>query len=164
MLAETLVQLLDGRSQTVTFAESCTGGLLCAEITAVPGASAVFERGLVVYSDAAKQSELGVAASVFVEHGAVSRACVEAMAVGLSAGGATYGAAISGVAGPSGGSVSKPVGTVWFGWFGPAGVYSGARVLKGDRSAVRQQSVDVCLEALLSLVRREVPAWVHGPG
>jgi nicotinamide-nucleotide amidase len=86
------------------------------------------------------------------------------MAVGLRAGGATYGGAISGVAGPGGGSVAKPVGTVWFGWFGPAGVYTGERQLAGDRSAVRQQSVDVCFEALVSLVRGEVPEWVHGPG
>jgi nicotinamide-nucleotide amidase len=164
MLAETLVHVLARRSETVTFAESCTGGLLCAELTKVPGASAVFDRGLVVYNDAAKRGDLAVPQTVLDAHGAVSLACVRAMAVGLRAGGATYGATVSGIAGPGGGSPQKPVGTVCFGWFGPAGVYSGERHFAGDRDAVRRQTVTACFEALNGLVQGEVPEWVHGPG
>ena len=101
---------------TISFAESCTGGGAAWLLTSVPGISRVFERSFVTYSNQAKRDLLGVPAAVLEAHGAVSPACVEAMAEGVArAAGARLGVSISGIAGPEGGTVDKPVGTIHFG-------------------------------------------------
>lgn len=116
-LAGAVVALLKEKNCQMTTAESCTGGLIAANITQVPGASAVFEAGFVTYSNAMKQAMTQVDPSLFEQHGAVSEAVVTAMAKGaLTASHADYGIAVSGIAGPDGGSEDKPVGTVWLAW------------------------------------------------
>jgi nicotinamide-nucleotide amidase len=112
-----LVSLLAQKKLTVTTAESCTGGLIASRITSVAGSSAVFEAGYVTYSNRIKTRQLGVPEQVLVDHGAVSQPVVEAMLSGaLDVSGADLGIAVSGIAGPGGGSEEKPVGTVWLAW------------------------------------------------
>jgi nicotinamide-nucleotide amidase len=116
-LAQMLGQLLMAQNWRITTAESCTGGLIAGALTDVSGSSSWFEQGVVTYSNRAKQNLLGVPSSVFDEHGAVSEACVMAMASGaLRTSGADIAVSVSGVAGPGGGSAEKPVGTVWLAW------------------------------------------------
>lgn len=116
-LAESLATLLMRRHWTITTAESCTGGMLSASFTEIPGSSAWFEQGAVTYSNRAKELLLDVPEDVFVAHGAVSEACVRAMAAGaLRRSGANVAVSISGIAGPDGATADKPVGTVWIGW------------------------------------------------
>jgi nicotinamide-nucleotide amidase len=135
----------------LALAESCTGGLLAAALTEIPGSSDVLDRGFVTYSDAAKQAMLGVLPSVLESSGAVSRATAEAMAAGaLERSGADLSAAVTGIAGPAGGSAEKPVGLVHF----AAARASGRRLHRerryGDlgRAEIRRRSV---LEALAML-------------
>ncbi len=135
---------LRARGETVVTAESCTGGWIAKVLTDVPGSSAWFGYGLVTYADDAKQRLLGVDAGVLARHGAVSRAVVCAMARGaLALSGADHAVAVSGVAGPDGGSPDKPVGTVWFAWASAAGdpAVSERLVLPGGRDAVRRATV-----------------------
>lgn len=135
-------------------AESCTGGWISKVVTDVPGSSQWFDRGFVTYSNAAKQEMLGVPAKALDRHGAVSEAVVESMAVGaLRHSRANYAVAVSGVAGPDGGTPEKPVGTVWIAW-AEAGAALQCRRLcfDGDREAVRRQTVAVALEGVLKLV------------
>ncbi len=133
-------------------AESCTGGLIAATCTDLAGSSAWFERGFVTYSNAAKSEMLGVDPGLIERHGAVSEAVVRAMAQGaLAHSRAQYAVAVTGVAGPTGGSADKPVGTVWFGWATPAGLHSEVRHFAGDRAAVRSATVQYALEGLLRL-------------
>ncbi|MCW8884621.1 MAG: CinA family nicotinamide mononucleotide deamidase-related protein [Motiliproteus sp.] len=116
-LAQTLVQLLTQQGKTLTTAESCTGGMISSLITAIPGSSAVFESGYVTYANSSKQRMLGVDPQLLIDHGAVSEPVVRAMAEGaLKNSGATYTIAVSGIAGPDGGSDEKPVGLVWLAW------------------------------------------------
>jgi nicotinamide-nucleotide amidase len=111
------VQLLRERGRKLTVAESCTGGQIAALITQVPGASQVFDAGFVTYSNAIKQRVLGVDETVLAQQGAVSEAVVLQMAAGaLRCSGADYAIAVSGIAGPDGGTAEKPVGTVWIAW------------------------------------------------
>ncbi|MBA1201362.1 CinA family protein [Pseudomonas capeferrum] len=136
----------------VSTAESCTGGGIAEAITRVPGSSAWFEAGYVTYSNAQKMRQLGVAETLFSEVGAVSREVVEAMARGARAtSGARFAVAVSGVAGPDGGSTAKPVGTVWLAWADGEQVKSERRWFDGDREAVRRQTVIAALEGLLHL-------------
>lgn len=115
-LAREVVEGARRRGWTVTAAESCTGGLVSAALTDVPGASDVLERSLVTYSNAAKTALLGVPTDVLAAHGAVSAATAEAMAAGArTAADADLAVAVTGIAGPGGGSTDKPVGLVWFG-------------------------------------------------
>ncbi|WP_108445225.1 CinA family protein [Halomonas denitrificans] len=154
-LAERLGEGCRARGITVTAAESCTGGGVASAITEVAGSSAWFETGYVTYANGAKTRLLGVPEALLAEHGAVSREVVEAMVVGACRdSGAALGVAISGVAGPGGGSPDKPVGTVWLAWGGAEGVESACHRFPGDRAAVRAQAVR---EALLGLVRRLTP-------
>ena len=138
-------------------AESCTGGWLAKTLTDVPGSSQWFERGYVTYSNAAKEHDLGVSAGTLAEHGAVSEAAAREMAVGaLRMSGADAAIAITGIAGPDGGSAGKPVGTVWFGIAVrrgslPLDVDARLRHFSGDRESIRRDSVKHALELLLSI-------------
>ena len=135
-------------------AESCTGGGVAAAVTAIAGSSGWFERGFVTYSNAAKESMLGVAAATLAAHGAVSEAVALEMASGaLRHSGAQVALSVTGVAGPGGGTPAKPVGTVCFGWVRADGVQKVlTRVLAGDRAAVRAQSVVHALTELLAIL------------
>lgn len=151
-LARVIGAQLMARSECLALAESCTGGWVAKMVTDIAGSSAWFERGLVTYSNAAKQDLLGVTATILETEGAVSQGCVNAMAEGLIARSqAHWGIAITGIAGPGGGSVDKPVGTVWIGWVRRgASVKSQCYHFQGDREAVRLQSVQAAFEGLLS--------------
>ena len=136
----------------VTTAESCTGGGIAEAITRVPGSSAWFEAGYVTYSNAQKTRQLNVPEPMFAEVGAVSQEVVEAMVRGAqAASGARFAVAVSGVAGPDGGSPAKPVGTVWLAWADGSRVYSERRHFDGDRETVRRQTVIAALDGLLQL-------------
>ena len=149
-LADQLGQLLKASSSTLATAESCTGGGIAEAVTRIAGSSGWFERGWVTYSNKAKAVELGVAPGVIREEGAVSEAVVRLMAEGARArAGVTWAVAVSGVAGPDGGSPDKPVGTVWLAWAGPQGVVVEGCLFPGDRAAVRQQTVEMALSGLI---------------
>ena len=116
-LAQALVNALSEQGKSVTFAESCTGGLMSSLLTRVAGCSEVFSAGFVTYSNSIKSKIIGVSEQTIAQHGAVSEQVVSAMARGaLKQSGADYVVAVSGIAGPGGGSESKPVGTVWLAW------------------------------------------------
>jgi nicotinamide-nucleotide amidase len=152
-LVEALARELKARGLMVATAESCTGGLIAGACTEVSGSSEWFERGFVTYSNAAKSELLAVPAALIEQHGAVSEAVARAMAVGaLAHSSAQLAASVTGVAGPTGGSAEKPVGTVWFGWATPAGVFTEHRRFDGDRAAVRQASVQHALSGLLQRI------------
>ena len=137
-----LAQALMARGWSLTTAESCTGGLVAAACTELSGSSAWFERGFVTYSNAAKTEMLGVPAELIAAHGAVSETVAQAMAAGaLRHSAAQIAVAITGVAGPLGGSVDKPVGTVCFAWAWPGGVFCERVQLSGDRAGIRQAAV-----------------------
>jgi nicotinamide-nucleotide amidase len=138
------------RGVLLATAESCTGGLVAGAITAVAGSSGWFERGFVTYSNDAKVEQLGVPAGTIERYGAVSAETALAMAQGaLSASRAQWALAVTGVAGPSGGTPAKPVGTVCFAWAGPGLADTVQRHLDGDRASVRRTSVRVALGGLL---------------
>lgn len=141
---------LQPRGQWLAVAESCTGGLIAKTLTDVPGSSQWFERGYVVYSNQAKQDLLDVPALTLARDGAVSEATVRALAEGvLARAPAQWSLAVSGIAGPGGGSVDKPVGTVWIAWAGASGVTSREYRFAGDREAVRDQAMEAALQGLL---------------
>jgi len=145
-LATTLVRELNRKKRAVATAESCTGGWIAKALTDVPGSSGCFGYGIVSYSNGAKESILGVKNRTLVEHGAVSEPVVREMAEGaLCLSGADVSVAVSGVAGPDGGSEEKPVGTVWFAWAmrGPGEIASDAELLhfEGNRESIRMQTV-----------------------
>lgn len=147
-----LAQALERRGLLLATAESCTGGLIAAACTERPGSSIWFDRGFVTYSNDAKANMLGVDSRLIEQHGAVSEPVARAMAAGaLARSQAHLSVAVTGVAGPSGGSRDKPVGTVWFAWAGQAGVGSKRHVFAGDRSAVRQATVAQALAIALCL-------------
>ena len=150
-LAERLGSLLLERGEWLAAAESCTGGWLAQSVTAIAGSSAWFDRGFVTYSNAAKVDMLGVPESTLERHGAVSEAVARAMAQGVLAHSrADWSVAITGIAGPSGGSPEKPVGTVCFAWAGKDGGCEAQTChFSGDRAAVREQSVWYALNGLI---------------
>jgi nicotinamide-nucleotide amidase len=138
------------RGTMIATAESCTGGLVAGAITSIAGSSGWFERGFVTYSDRAKEQQLGVASSTIERFGAVSEETAKAMAQGAVRGSAAqWAVAVTGIAGPDGGSPDKPVGTVWFAWAGPDHLQALRRQFDGDRAAVRQASVRVAVEGLI---------------
>lgn len=156
-LAEALGQLLLRRQLQVTTAESCTGGLIAAAITDISGSSGWFEAGYVTYSNAAKTKMLGVPLCLISEKGAVSVEVAEAMAEGArQQSGADWAVAVSGVAGPGGGTPNKPVGMVCFAWSGPLGVSHDIQYFAGERAAVRRQTVCHALQVLISRIEEEV--------
>lgn len=153
VLAKQLGQLLQQQNKQVTTAESCTGGGIAEAITRIAGSSAWFEAGYITYSNQQKTKMLHVAQELLVAHGAVSLPVVEAMAQGAQReSGAYYAVAVSGIAGPGGGSADKPVGMVCFAWVAGTQTYSETQVFAGDRAAVRQQAVQKALLGLISLI------------
>jgi len=141
----------------VTTAESCTGGGIAEAITRIPGSSAWFEAGYVTYSNAQKTRQLGVDQALFQQGGAVSQEVVEAMVRGAqAASGARFAVAVSGVAGPDGGSPEKPVGTVWLAFGVGDEVTAERQHFPGNRDEVRRQTVKAALEGLLRRAAAEI--------
>lgn len=157
-LAARLGRQLNALGAQVTTAESCTGGGIAEAITRIAGSSAWFEAGYVTYSNAQKNLQLAVPAALFERVGAVSREVVEAMALGARHNsGARFAVAVSGIAGPGGGSSEKPVGTVWIAWADGPQLFSQRRQFSGDRQAVRTQTVEAALLGLIRLTAGENP-------
>lgn len=150
-LSTRLGQSLKEKGQYITCAESCTGGWIAKTITDIAGSSAWFERGFVTYSNQAKSAMLGVRASTLERHGAVSAPVVHEMALGaLAAAAADYAVAVSGIAGPDGGTLEKPVGTVWFGFAARRREpFSQLMHFEGGRDDVRRQAVHFAMKTLL---------------
>jgi len=159
-LAETLGNCLLTRGEWLTLAESCTGGGVAQAVTAIAGSSGWFERGFVTYSNAAKIELLAVPETTLERHGAVSEAVARAMAQGaLQHSRADWAVAITGIAGPGGGSTEKPVGTVCFAWARKESACEAQTChFDGDRAAVRAQSVRQALRGLLQ--RLETTSWL----
>ena len=156
-LAEALVDELASLSKAVSTAESCAGGWIAKAITDIPGSSAVFGYGIVSYSNGAKESLLGVQNQTLEDHGSVSEPVVREMAEGsLHLSGADIGVAVSGIAGPDGGSKDKPVGTVWFAW----AVREGGKIttqtcsehFDGDRDLIRELTVVHALQGVMDRI------------
>jgi len=149
-LALQLGHALSTRGQMAATAESCTGGLVGGAITAGAGSSAWFERGFITYSNEAKIEQLGVSSETLAAYGAVSTQTATEMAKGaLKRSRAQWALSVTGIAGPSGGTVEKPVGLVCFGWAGPGGVAAEQRLLPGDRANIRRESVRIALQGLI---------------
>lgn len=149
-----LADLLQKNRWFMATAESCTGGLIAAACTELSGSSAWFERGFVTYSNAAKTELLGVEAALIASEGAVSELVARAMVAGaLRQSQAQVAVAVTGVAGPTGGSALKPVGMVWFGFALPGQLISEVRHFDGDRAAVRQATLQHALQRLVELVK-----------
>ena len=151
----TLGDHLKYHGQTITTAESCTGGWVAKVLTDRPGCSAYVMAGLVTYSNEAKQVILGVDPKVLEEHGAVSELVVRQMVSGaVRATGVDVAVAISGIAGPGGGSDEKPVGTVWFAWGkGPGHIETSVQRFDGDRDQVRRQAVLYALQGVTAFLK-----------
>lgn len=153
-LARRLGDACRRRGVRVATAESCTGGGVAEAITRISGSSEWFERGFVTYTDIAKEEMLGVARATLQAHGAVSEEVASEMAAGaLAHSGAEASVAITGIAGPTGGTPTKPVGLVWFAWTHRGGPVQCRRfVFRGDRDAVRRQSVALALRGIIDLL------------
>ena len=148
-----LADLLLKNGLKLTTAESCTGGLIAAVCTSISGSSDWFERGFVTYSNEAKTEQLGVDAALIAEHGAVSELVARAMAFGaIRHSRAQVSVAVTGIAGPTGGSAAKPVGTVWFGFSVNGFLLSELQQFAGDRAAVREATVQYALQRLVELL------------
>ena len=153
VLAKQVGKMLESHNRKLVTAESCTGGWVAQSITDISGSSAWLDRGFVTYSNEAKQEMLGVSQKTIATYGAVSEECVVEMVQGaLKNSHADSALAVTGIAGPDGGSDDKPVGTVWFGW-----LLTGAQCktfrqqFSGDREAVRRQAVALALRGVLNL-------------
>ena len=165
-LTEQLADVLLQHGWALATAESCTGGMIASRCTDLSGSSHWFERGFVTYSNEAKHEMLGVDSALIAEHGAVSEAVAQAMALGaLRHSRAQVSIAVTGIAGPTGGSAEKPIGTVWFSWATPsdAGPTLGAETawvktevmhFSGDRATVREAATQHALQTLLSLLQQ----------
>lgn len=158
-LAAALGEALRVQDWCLATAESCTGGGIAAAVTDIPGSSAWFDRGFVTYSNEAKQAMLGVQTETLARHGAVSEETAREMALGALANSlAQVAVAVTGVAGPGGGSVEKPVGTVCFGYARRDGASCTRRhVFPGDRAAVRCQTVATALAGLIAIAEGREP-------
>lgn len=151
-----LAQVLMEQKLRIATAESCTGGMISAACTDLPGSSMWFERGFVTYSNAAKSDLLDVPASLIQAHGAVSEEVARAMAQGaLEHSLADWSVAVTGIAGPTGGSSAKPVGTVWLAWACKSSGWceSQLQLFAGDRKAVRESTTALALSRLLALLK-----------
>ena len=155
---KTLAEILLAKGWKMAAAESCTGGLVCASLTELAGSSEWFERGYITYSNQAKEECLGVPTKLIETHGAVSEQVAKAMAEGARrSSGANAAIAITGIAGPTGGSAEKPVGTVCFGWAiqndaGENRVLTKTLHFSGDRQTIREQACDTVLTELAKLL------------
>ena len=149
-----IVRLLTERKQTLALAEYCTGGFIAHRVTNVPGASAIFSAGIVTYSNEAKQQFLGVRAETLAQHGAVSEAVAREMAEGAQRNCHTdYAIAVTGIAGPGGGTAEKPVGTVFIGLAAPHETRAWRRFNPGERLSFKQTTSDQALGELLALLQ-----------
>ncbi len=156
-LSEQVGALLHRHGQIVTTAESCTGGWIAKSLTDIAGSSEWFEAGFITYSNQAKERMVGVSAELLALHGAVSEEVVDAMMRGaLKRSGADCAVAVSGIAGPGGGTADKPVGTVWLGWCNRDGLHQTVqKQFVGNRQAVREQTVQVALEGIIDLYSKK---------
>lgn len=153
-LTKTLSEILLSKAWTISLAESCTGGLVCATLTELAGSSNWFERGYITYSNEAKTECLDVPSDLIESHGAVSEEVAKAMAEGARIqSGSNVAVSITGIAGPTGGSQEKPVGTVCFGWATENQVLTKTMRFDGDRQMVRQQAMEFALTELIALLR-----------
>ena len=158
-ISKEVAKLLIARGWTLALAESCTGGLVCAALTDLPGSSDWFERGYITYSNQAKTECLGVPAETIESFGAVSEQVAKAMSEGAQKNaGVNVAVSITGIAGPAGGSIEKPVGTVCFGWTITKENLVAITICKtmqfsGDRQAVREQARDYALSKLIELLK-----------
>ena len=152
-LAQLLGNKLFAKGWQISCAESCTGGGVGYAITSISGSSAWFKKGYITYSNDAKQELLGVTEQTLIKHGAVSATTVEEMAAGAAKqANAEVAVAISGIAGPDGGTSEKPVGTVWFGFFINGQSMSQKQLITGDRQAVRIKAIEFALSSTLRLL------------
>jgi len=155
---KTLAEILLAKNWKIAAAESCTGGLVCSTLTDLAGSSEWFERGYITYSNAAKEDSLGVPSKLIQSFGAVSEQVAKAMAEGAQvSSGANAAISITGIAGPTGGSAEKPVGTVCFGWAihndsGANMVITKTMCFDGDRQAIREQACNYVLNELAKLL------------
>ena len=156
-LATRLGEALTRRGWMLATAESCTGGGVAQTVTAIAGSSQWFERGFVTYSNNSKTEMLGVRPETVERHGAVSESTVREMVTGaLSRSRAQVALAVSGIAGPGGGSTEKPVGTVWLAWGGAGDTRAVRMLFSGDRETVRRQAVSAALQGMLDWVNNAV--------
>jgi nicotinamide-nucleotide amidase len=160
ILAADVGRALQGAGLKLVTAESCTGGWVGEAITAIAGCSDWYERGFITYSNAAKMETLGVSATTLKQYGAVSEEAAREMALGaLKHSRAHISLAITGVAGPGGGTPEKPVGTVCFAWAnGNVALKSSKHVLQGNRTEVRYQSVEIALRGILAVLAESATA------
>lgn len=148
-------EALREKKATLAVAESCTGGLISHKITSVPGSSDYFERGVVAYSNKAKVDYLGVSDEMLNSCGAVSSETAMAMAYGIrKAASATFGLAVTGIAGPGGGTTEKPVGLVFIAIAGPSGIEVTGSRFEGDRAEVKEKTAEAALTWLLSEAKK----------
>jgi len=163
-LATIVVEQLRSLEKTVALAESCTGGLLADAFTDVPGASQVFAGSAVCYTNDAKMNILGLPECLLAQHGAVSAECAAAMATAAAEKfGSDYGLAVTGFAGPGGGTAADPVGTVYFGYVSPTGVWSRRVHIPGDRAQVKLRAVNTALDLMRrKLNKYRVEDLMHG--
>jgi nicotinamide-nucleotide amidase len=155
-LVALVADLLQKKKAMLATAESCTGGLIAGACTELAGSSAWFERGFVTYSNHAKTELLGVDTALIALHGAVSEPVARAMAAGaIGHSRAQVALAVTGVAGPTGGTPDKPVGTVWFGWSVDGQLRTERRRFDGDRAAVRAATVRHALQTLVLLLQHQ---------
>ncbi len=153
---EWLGPVLSARRWRIAVAESCTGGLIAHRITNVPGSSAYFDRGFIAYSNEAKMELLGVPQETLVAHGAVSEPCARAMAEGARrAAGCEVGLSVTGIAGPSGGTAEKPVGTVFMALALPSGTRCLSFRFQGGRQAIKEQTAEEALQMLRAALGEE---------
>ncbi len=153
-LLKKVSQNLHENNLSLASVESCTGGWLAKQITDLAGSSAIFDRGFVTYSNQAKQEMLGVSKQSLDSYGAVSEQVAKEMAKGaIENSTADIAVSITGIAGPSGGTISKPVGTVCFGFvFQTKGAYTSTQVFSGNRDSIRKQAVDYALNGINKLI------------
>ena len=155
-MAKQVGKALKSRNMMLATAESCTGGGIAQSVTQISGCSAWFDRGFVTYSNTSKEEMLGVSPETLKKHGAVSEETAREMADGaLQYSRAQISLAVTGIAGPTGGTPEKPVGTVWFAWVSNGRVKTVCHHLTGDRDAVRVKTIRIALQGVLALLNSQ---------